>query len=900
MTKLKTSPVSKLLRRFVGLPVLALLCHQAVSAQEAIYSQNFDSDSTAEWVVNTTGEGYSYGDFFFDYSTAGIPSAPHSTGGTTRGLKLGANLGTGGVFPAGVSVSPLGFGISENFEMRFDLWLNFNKDGQGSTEVGGAGYGTAGTSAQVAGSADSLFIGATTDGGSGADYRVYGPGVVVGYQDANHVIKTDTNSPLVYAAGSRNNTAAYYATNFAAQPVPAAQTNLFPSQTGAVAPAGSAGFKWHDVTLRKIGTVITYQIDGLLIGTVDSTDAGTPGGNNILFNFFDINAGGSTNVASTNVLFALFDNVRIVSFTNVVDVSAVGPAASENGPSPGAVRFTRRAADGPLTVNYRVEGTATSGSDFVPLSGSVTFGASDLSVDLAITPIDDSVSELPETVVVTLVPGGGYVGAGSATVTIADNDIPTLNISVVQPTMYERYPSDFIKFRIDRYGNLEAAEFSVNLTYGGSAVAGKDFVVPTTVTMPTGAVSSEFTVSPIDNPTEGPAKTVTITLAVGSGYAVGTNSPSATGTILDDETTETSVLYSSPLADAGDASKWAVRYGTGDPTNNAANYGVEFGFDLSGTGVPAPPGGATKVLRLTANKLQPAGTGAAGAVNVYYTNQAFSGDFAVRFKMNLVEDSILNAATEGVVFGINHSGSQSNWWYGSGPLAAGATWTSDGIWYYITSQPGGSGTGDYQEFTGQGGTHGNAGWQRIGSRNATAFVDAFKANPDPAKPGPFTSYGTANPTPGVPANVDPAVIPGASWADVEIKQVANVVTLAVNKTAIFSYTNTTVWTNGYLMLGYADPFGSSSDGSVGAAYFASLEVVRLTKPEVTQTVLGPTSVALTYTTTDTSSPFVVEAATTVDGTFAAVNTVITYLGNGTYQAVAPRSGETQFFRVRRQ
>jgi hypothetical protein len=900
MTKQKTSQISKLLRQFVSLTVLAFLSHQAASGQEAIYSQDFDTDSTADWVVNTTGDGYSYGDFFFDYSTVGIPSAPNSAGGTTRGLKLGANLGAGGVFPAGVSVSPLGFGISENFEMRFDLWLNFNKSGQGSTEVGGAGYGTAGTSAQVAGSADSLFIGATTDGGSGADYRVYGPGVVASYQDADHVIRGDTNSPLVYAAGSRNNSASYYATNFAAQPVPEAQTNLFPRQTGTVAPAGSAGFKWHDVTLRKIGTVITYQIDGLLIGTVDSNDAGTPAGNNILFNFFDINTGGSVDVDATNVLFALFDNVRIVSFTNVVNVSAVSPMASENGPSPGVVSFTRSAADGPLTVNYTVEGTATSGSDFVPLSGTVTFGASDLSADVTITPIDDNVSELPETVVVTIVPGDGYVGAGSATVTIADNDIPTLNISVVQPTMYEPYPTDFIKFRVDRYGNLDAAEFAVNLTYGGSAVAGTDFVVPTTVTIPTGAFFSEFTVSPIDNSTEGPAKTVTVNLAAGSGYAVGTNSPSATGTIIDDETTETSVLYSSPLTDAGDSSKWAVRYGTGDPTNNAGNYGVEFGFDLSGTAVPAPPGGATKALRLTANKLQPAGTGAAGAVNVYYTNQAFSGDFAVRFNLNLVEDSNLGSATEGVVFGINHSGSQSNWWYGSGPLAAGATWSSDGIWYYITSQPGGSATGDFQEFTGSGGTNGNAGWQRLASKSATAFVNAFKANPDPAKPGPFTSYGTSDPTPGVPANVDPALIPGASWADVEIKQVANVVTLSVNKTPIFSYTNTTVWTNGYLMLGYSDPFSSSADGSVGAAYFANLEVVGLTKPEVTQTVLGSTAVTLTYTTTDTSSPFVVEAATTVDGTYAAVNAVITYMGNGTYQAVAPRSGETQFFRVRRQ
>ncbi|MEI9866281.1 MAG: hypothetical protein WDN00_17340 [Limisphaerales bacterium] len=77
------------------------------------------------------GAGWSAADFYFDYSTAGIPVAPHSTGGSTRGLKMVVNLGvgSGGTFPAGISVSPLGFGISDNFEMRFDLWLNYNKSG---------------------------------------------------------------------------------------------------------------------------------------------------------------------------------------------------------------------------------------------------------------------------------------------------------------------------------------------------------------------------------------------------------------------------------------------------------------------------------------------------------------------------------------------------------------------------------------------------------------------------------------------------------------------------------------------------------------------------------------------------------------------------------------------------
>src|SRR5688500_18757100 len=55
------------------------------------FSDDFDADHAADWVVNE-GPTDNHADFFFDYSTVGIPPAPHSVGGTTRGLKLQTNL----------------------------------------------------------------------------------------------------------------------------------------------------------------------------------------------------------------------------------------------------------------------------------------------------------------------------------------------------------------------------------------------------------------------------------------------------------------------------------------------------------------------------------------------------------------------------------------------------------------------------------------------------------------------------------------------------------------------------------------------------------------------------------------------------------------------------------------
>src|SRR5947207_657997 len=64
---------------------------------QVVFSDNFDADHTANWNTNisTNNSTGSAANYFFDYGTVGIPSAPNSTGGTTRGLKLEANFVVG-------------------------------------------------------------------------------------------------------------------------------------------------------------------------------------------------------------------------------------------------------------------------------------------------------------------------------------------------------------------------------------------------------------------------------------------------------------------------------------------------------------------------------------------------------------------------------------------------------------------------------------------------------------------------------------------------------------------------------------------------------------------------------------------------------------------------------------
>jgi hypothetical protein len=81
-----------------------------------------------------------------------------------------------------------------------------------------------------------------------------------------------------------------------------------------------------------------------------------------------------------------------------------------------------------LTVYYSISGTATNGLDYVTLTGKVTIPAGALSAPIPVVTRDDSIRELPETVIATVtncpgpVPCYSIIAPSSATVTIYDND----------------------------------------------------------------------------------------------------------------------------------------------------------------------------------------------------------------------------------------------------------------------------------------------------------------------------------------------------------------------------------------------------------------------------------------------------------------------------------------------
>ena len=144
---------------------------------------------------------------------------------------------------------------------------------------------------------------------------------------------------------------------------------------------------------------------------------------------------------------ALYDNMAVadVSLTNRDDeplqnltLVATDAIAQESGPDEARFTVIRAGSTASaLTVNYSVSGSAEAGSDYAPLSGSVTLAAGAEEATISVTPFDDALLEGDETITATLDPHPAYIidQPNSDTVTLIDNDqsrLPVANFIVDQ------------------------------------------------------------------------------------------------------------------------------------------------------------------------------------------------------------------------------------------------------------------------------------------------------------------------------------------------------------------------------------------------------------------------------------------------------------------------------------
>ena len=223
----------------------------------------------------------------------------------------------------------------------------------------------------------------------------------------------------------------------------------------------------------------------------------------------------------------------------VVTLVATDAAAAEEGRDPGVFTVRRSVVTtAPLTVRYRLAGTAENGDDYRHISRSVTIPANEATATITVTPKDDKVAEAAETTVVTLRLRDVYSidpAKQTATVTIADNE-PVVTIEATDATAAEQGRETGV-FTVRR-SVVTSTRLIVHLYLAGTAENGDDYRhIPRTVVIPANQATATITVTPKDDKAHDPGETVVPTLTARRIYGLDTAKTRATVTITDNEQT---------------------------------------------------------------------------------------------------------------------------------------------------------------------------------------------------------------------------------------------------------------------------------------------------------------------------------------------------------------------------
>ena len=283
--------------------------------------------------------------------------------------------------------------------------------------------------------------------------------------------------------------------------------------------------------------------------------------------------------------------------TPEVTIAATDASASEAGPDNGVFTVTRTGSTtGPLTVNYTISGTATNTSDYTTLSGNVTIADGQPSATIVVTPVNDTLVESNETVILTLAGGTGYMigSPASGTVTIVSDDAyGALQFSGATYTVNETAGTATIT--VTRTGGSAGAVGVSYATSNGTATAGSDYTTTSgTLNFADGEVSKTFTI-PITNDTLVESdETVNLTLSSPTGGATLGSQTTAVLTIVSDDVAQPGALQFSNATysvneNGGTATITVSRTGGSDGAVGV-NYATSNGTATAGSDYTAASG----------------------------------------------------------------------------------------------------------------------------------------------------------------------------------------------------------------------------------------------------------------------------------------------------------------------
>jgi predicted AlkP superfamily pyrophosphatase or phosphodiesterase len=212
----------------------------------------------------------------------------------------------------------------------------------------------------------------------------------------------------------------------------------------------------------------------------------------------------------------------------------------------------------PLSVTLDLSGNATS-DDFTtqpnlsPGRNTITFAPEQLTQTIKLTPINDAISESRETVLFTIVPSPttyAVPGTPSVTVTISDNDLPSIRIAASSTVAVEG--GTVAELVVTRDSGDDNRPLTVPLLVTGNATPGVDYrALPNDISFAAGETRKTLFVSALSDDRIDPQETVQVELLGGETYSVNSLANKVAVTIADATQVRVTAALISHAAEGG-------------------------------------------------------------------------------------------------------------------------------------------------------------------------------------------------------------------------------------------------------------------------------------------------------------------------------------------------------------
>lgn len=326
------------------------------------------------------------------------------------------------------------------------------------------------------------------------------------------------------------------------------------------------------------GTTFTI-IDNDLVDAVTGTFAGLAEGDLV-------NAGGT--VFSISYMGGTDSNDVVLTAANGVTLSTDSDTLSETIGATARITATLAAAVGEdVFVTLGFSGTATNAADYTRTASFILIPSGSTSGFIDVTNLDDLIDEADETIIVditavtTATPNlVTEVGTQTETITIIDNDNPSVSISLVNNTISNE--SGTVTVRATTSAPVGAGQtVTVNLAFTGTATFGTDYTTPAnamTIDVTAGNTTGDLVITAVNDVLNEVDETIIIGIDSATGASIAAPS-SVSQTLVDDDAGLPDVTITSN--GDKDESTGSLTYSV--DLSAATGQDVVVGFTYSGT-----------------------------------------------------------------------------------------------------------------------------------------------------------------------------------------------------------------------------------------------------------------------------------------------------------------------------